>query len=45
MNERTDAPVKQRGREKTARIPVKVDSTRVPLRTPAWRRVRGPVGG
>jgi len=45
MNERTDAPVKQRGREKTARIPVKVDSNRVPLRKPDWIRVRVPVGG
>jgi len=45
MNELTDAPVKQRGREKTARIPVKVDSNRVPLRKPDWIRVRVPVGG
>ncbi len=42
MNEH---PAKQRGRDKTARIPVKVDAERAPLRKPDWIRVRIPAGG
>ncbi len=45
MSERPESPVKQRGSDKTARIPVKVDATRPRLRKPDWIRVRVPAGG
>ena len=45
MNEGETRPLKQRGRAKTDRIPVKVDTGRPPLRKPDWIRVRVPVGG
>jgi lipoic acid synthetase len=41
----SEHPVKQRGRDKTARIPVKVDADRPLLRKPDWIRVRVPTGG
>ncbi len=36
--------VKQRGAEKTARIPVKIQPTNQPQRKPEWIRVKAPVG-
>jgi lipoic acid synthetase len=34
----------QRGRDKVARIPVKVESAATPLRKPSWIRAKAPVG-
>lgn len=40
-----DKPAKhQRGADKTARIPVKIEITRPPLRKPSWIRARSPAG-
>jgi lipoyl synthase len=41
---RTTPETHQRGRDKVARIPIKVEPTGAPLRKPAWIRVRAPVG-
>ena len=38
----SDSERKQRGAAKTARIPVKIETTRRPLRKPAWIRARSP---
>ncbi|UCE76388.1 MAG: lipoyl synthase [Gammaproteobacteria bacterium] len=35
---------RQRGEAKTARIPIKVEPTAMPLRKPAWIRARSPAG-
>jgi lipoic acid synthetase len=41
----SDKSVKhQRGEAKTARIPIKVEPTAMPLRKPAWIRARSPAG-
>ena len=45
MSDAPDRPHKQRGNDKTARIPVKVDASRPRLRKPDWIRVRVPAGG
>ncbi len=45
MSDHSAPPAKQRGVAKTARIPVKVDTDRAPLRKPDWIRVRIPAGG
>ncbi|HEY5720671.1 MAG TPA: lipoyl synthase [Gammaproteobacteria bacterium] len=45
MSHAPENPAKQRGAAKTARIPVKVDGGRAPLRKPPWIRVRVPQGG
>ena len=34
----------QRGRDKVARIPVKVEAIAAPLRKPEWIRAKAPVG-
>jgi lipoic acid synthetase len=34
----------QRGRDKVSRIPVKVETEKVPLRKPSWIRAKAPVG-
>jgi lipoic acid synthetase len=36
--------VRQRGAEKTARIPIKIEPTQRPARKPDWIRVKAPVG-
>jgi len=41
---RTTPDTHQRGRDKVARIPVKVEAGETPLRKPAWIRARAPVG-
>ena len=41
---RTRPDTHQRGQDKVARIPVKVEPTVQPLRKPAWIRARAPVG-
>ena len=45
MSEAPERPHKQRGNDKTARIPIKVDASRPRLRKPDWIRVRVPAGG
>jgi len=37
--------IKQKGAAKTARIPIRVETTRQPLRKPSWIRIRMPSGG
>ncbi len=37
-------PIKQRGADKTARIPIKVIATTTPLRKPKWIRMKIPTG-
>ena len=37
-------PIKQRGADKTARIPIKVVATTTPLRKPKWIRMKRPTG-
>jgi lipoic acid synthetase len=37
-------PIKQRGADKTARIPIKVIATTIPLRKPKWIRMKIPTG-
>jgi lipoic acid synthetase len=41
---RTTPDTHQRGREKVARIPVKVESVTPPLRKPSWIRAKAPIG-
>lgn len=41
----TTTNVKQRGKEKLARIPIKIEVTEKPLRKPDWLRVKLPSGG
>ncbi len=44
MNRKSTDTEKQRGAEKVARIPVKVEPTTTPLRKPAWIRAKAPKG-
>lgn len=44
MNKKSSNTEKQRGADKVARIPVKVEPTTTPLRKPSWIRAKAPKG-